>query len=106
MFTAPIEYTSGNETLEGFLAYDEKQKMPRPAILIMPDWMGIGQFTKNKAEELAQQGYVAFVADMYGKGIRPKNTEEAGKLIEKYLNDRPLMRAHIRAAFDKVISLE
>ncbi len=33
---------------------------------------------------LAQLGYVAFCADIYGKDSRPKNVQEAGALAGKY----------------------
>jgi len=33
--------------------------------------------TKQRAEMLAKDGCVAFAADIYGKGIRPTNGQEA-----------------------------
>ena len=36
-----------------------------------------------RSEQLAKLGYVAFAADIYGKGIRPKMLKEAGKLAGK-----------------------
>ena len=47
---------------------------------------------------LAQLGYVAFCADIYGKGVRPKNAAEAGALAGKYKSDRQLLRARVNAA--------
>ena len=49
---------------------------------------------------LAQLGYVAFCADIYGKGARPQTTQEAGALAGKYKNDRPLLRARVNAGLD------
>src|SRR5207245_2505375 len=69
------------------------------------DWMGPGKFAKDKAEELAKQGYVAFAVDVYGKGVRPKNTEEAAKAATKFKDDRKLLRERIRAGFDKLASM-
>lgn len=104
--TADVEYTSTDGALmQGYVVYDDAKKSPRPGIIIVHDWMGLGQYDKNKAEQLAKEGYVAFAADIYGKGIRPANADEAGKLATKYKNDRTLLRAHIRAAYDKLESM-
>jgi dienelactone hydrolase len=47
---------------------------------------------------LAQMGYVAFCADVYGKGVRASTNEEAGKLAGSYKADRPLLRRRVEAA--------
>ena len=99
--TENVEYKSTDGSImEGYLAYDDTIKSPRPGIIIVHDWMGLGDFQKAKAQELAKQGYVAFAADIYGKGIRPANADEAGKLATKYKSDRGLLRSHIIAAYD------
>ena len=45
----------------------------------------------------ARMGYVAFAADMYGKGVVPQTVPEMQELSRLYGNDRPLMRARARA---------
>src|SRR5689334_16047489 len=83
--TQDVEYSSNGVTMVGYLAYDaSKNTVSRPAILIVHDWMGLGQFSKDKAEKLARLGYVAFAADIYGKDVRPKTPKEAGELAGKY----------------------
>jgi len=104
--TEYVTYSAGDVTMEGYMAYDDAIKTSQPGILIVHDWMGLGQFAKDKAEQLAKQGYVAFAADVYGKGIRPQNAAEAGQLATKYKGNRPLLRSHIRAAYDKLTGFE
>ena len=41
---------------------------------------GMSPKTLALAEMWAKLGYVAFAADIYGKGVRPKDHEEAGKV--------------------------
>jgi dienelactone hydrolase len=53
-----------------------------------------------RADMLARLGYVAFAADIYGKGIRPKNVQEATQESSKYKNDRPLLRERVRAGLN------
>jgi dienelactone hydrolase len=62
--------------------------------------MGLTDYEKKRAEMLAQLGYVAFCADIYGKGVRPQNTAEAGAQAGKYKNDRQLLRARVNAGLD------
>ncbi|MBR7512998.1 dienelactone hydrolase family protein, partial [Mycobacterium tuberculosis] len=47
----------------------------------------------EKAKQLAGDDYVVLVADVYGKGVRPKTDAEAGPVATKLRNDRPLLRA-------------
>jgi dienelactone hydrolase len=64
--------------------------------------MGLTDYEKRRAEQLAQLGYVAFCADVYGKGIRPKDRQEAGVEATKYKADRALLRARVNAALDEL----
>jgi dienelactone hydrolase len=43
-------------------------------------------------------GYVVFAADIFGKGVRADNPEDASALAAKYKNDRPLLRGRVNAA--------
>jgi dienelactone hydrolase len=104
--TEKITYNAGVDKMVGLIAYDDAQTTPRPGILVVHDWMGLGTFTEEKAKQLAAQGYVAFAVDIYGEGIRPKNTQEAGEMATHYKNNRSLLRAHIGAAFDKFSTLK
>jgi dienelactone hydrolase len=98
--TQTVEYKQGDTTLEGFVAYDDAIKGPRPGILVVHQWLGLTDYEKHRAEMLAQLGYVAFCADIYGKGVRPQNTQEAGAQAGKYKTDRQLLRARVSAGLD------
>lgn len=92
-----VTYEHEGTTLEGFLAYDDAVEGSRPGVLIVHQWMGLTDNERMRAEMLAQMGYVAFAADIYGKGIRPANQEEAGAEAGKYYSDRPLLRRRVAA---------
>ena len=98
--TEVIEYKQGDAVLEGYLAYDDAVKGKRPSVLIVHEWMGVNPYVKKRAEQLAKLGYVAFAADIYGKGVRPKNSDEAAAESKKYKTDRQLMRARVNAGLD------
>ena len=93
-----VEYKQGDVVLEGYLAYDDAAKGKRPGVLVAHAWMGLDDNAKKRADMLAQLGYVAFAADIYGKGVRPKNRDEAAAQAGKYKTDRALLRARVNAA--------
>jgi len=95
--TKTVEYKQGDTTLEGVLVYDDAVKGKRPGVLIVHQWLGITEYEKTRATMLAKLGYVAFCADIYGKGVRPKDTKEAGVEATKYKTDRALLRARVNA---------
>ncbi len=98
--TKVVEYTQGSTPLQGFMAWDDAVHGRRPGVLIAHDWMGVGPFVEGRARELAKLGYVAFCADIYGKGVRPANAEQAAKTAAIFKGDRPLTRARVVAALD------
>jgi dienelactone hydrolase len=69
-------------------------------VLIAYQWRGLTDYEKMRAEMLARLGYVALCADVYGKGVRADDPEVASALVDKYKNDRKLLRARINAALD------
>ena len=95
-----VEYREGGTVLQGYLAYDDAAKIPSPGVLVVHEWKGLGTYAKRRAEQLAKLGYVAFAADMYGKGVYAKDHEAAAALSGVYRNDRQLMRSRILAALD------
>jgi dienelactone hydrolase len=98
--TETVVYRDGDATLEGWLAYDTDISGPRPGVLVLHQWMGITDYEKKRAEMLAKLGYTVFAADIYGKGVRPKDTSEAGSLAGKYKGDRQLLRSRANAALN------
>jgi dienelactone hydrolase len=100
--TKVIEYKQGETILEGYLAWDDAKSVRRPGVLIVHEWTGINDHMKQRAEMLAKLGYVAFAADIYGKGVRPSAQPDAAKTAGIYKNDRALMRARARAGLEEL----
>ena len=95
--TGSVEYRQGNTRLVGYLAFPKDVTGPLPGILVVHEWMGLNDYAKHRADQLAELGYIAFAADIYGDGKIAANREEAGKLAGSYKNDRPLLRARVAA---------
>ena len=100
--TKPVEYKEGATALEGYLAVPQDVKGKAPAVLIIHDWMGVAKYSMGRADQLAKLGYVAMVADIYGKGVRPDGPPAAAKLAGTYKGDRPLFRKRLVAALDQL----
>jgi len=100
--TQLVEYAQGDAVLEGYLAYDDAIKGVRPGVLVVHEWWGINEYARKRTEQLAQLGYVALAADIYGKGNRAKTPQEAMALTGRYLggSDRNLVRARVNAGLD------
>jgi dienelactone hydrolase len=96
--TRSVEYRQGDTVLEGYLAFDASSTAKRPGVLVVHEWTGINPYTRRRVEQLAGLGYVAFAADIYGKGVRPATREEAAATAGKYKADRALLRARVQAA--------
>ncbi len=102
--TETVDYQQGGTTLEGYLAYDDSISGKRPGVLIVHQWQGITDYEKMRAKMLAEMGYVAFCADIYGKDSRPQSLQEAGALAGKFKGDRQLLRARVNAGLDQLKS--
>lgn len=97
-----VEYKQGDTTLEGVLVWDDTVSGPRPGVLVVHQWLGLTDYEKHRAAMLAQLGYVAFCADIYGKDARPKNVAEAGAESTKYKSDRALLRERVNAGLEQL----
>jgi len=102
----PVEYKQGDTVLEGWSVYDNAIQGKRPAVLVVHQWKGLGDYEKKRAEMLARLGYNVFAVDIYGKGVRPQSPQAAGAEAGKYKNDRALLRTRVRAGLDVLANHE
>jgi dienelactone hydrolase len=75
-----IKYKSGDVECQGYLAWDDEVKGPRPGVLVVHEWWGLNDYARKRADQLAKLGYVAFAADMYGQGKTTTHPKEAGEM--------------------------
>lgn len=101
--TKTVAYKQGGAHLKGYLAYDDARRGARPGVVVFPEWWGLNEYPKQRAEQLAQLGYVAFVADMYGDGQTTTDPKKAGELAGQFYG-KPLMAERARAALDQLLA--
>lgn len=90
--TRKIAYQHAGQTYEGMLAWDDAASGPRPGVAVAHTWAGRSEFEEGKAIELAENGYVGFAVDVFGKGVRGEGTEQCQGLIAPLLEDRALLQ--------------
>jgi dienelactone hydrolase len=96
-----IAYTDGNTALAGLLYRPSGQ--PRAAILVYPTIMNQSGVVLDKAVSLAEHGYLAFVADFYGRN--PKTFEESREFAAEIRPQPQDFRRRLRQAIHALVSL-
>jgi dienelactone hydrolase len=102
--TEAVEYEADGVKLKGFVAYDDANKDKKPGVLVFPEWWGLNDYAKDRAEQLAGMGYVAFAADLYGGGkvIDTAHPEDALKSVTTLRRNQAAWRARAAAALKQL----
>jgi len=100
MAVESIFYSVSGISCRGALVWDEGAKAPRPLLLMAPNWRGVVKPAIETGQMLAQQGYVVFVADMFGEGNGPVGTEDPMEFLRPFTSDVPGMRRRIAAGLE------
>ena len=92
-----VSYPSGSETVQGYLASPSGASASaaspssgkKPALVVIHEWWGLNDWTKKKADEFAQKGYVALAPDLY-RGKVTSDPDVAHQLMRGMPDDRAL----------------
>lgn len=93
-----VQYKDGDVVMKGYLAYDDTVKGKRPGVLVVHEWWGHNDYTRQRARMLAELGYTALAVDMYGDGRTADHPETAGKFSGEIRKNMPAMQARFNAA--------
>lgn len=100
--TQEIEYSVQGQTHTGYMAWDDSLSGERPGVLVVHEWWGHGEFSRNQAEKLAEEGYTALALDMYGEGKHADHPEQAKEFMEQASSNMDLMQARFRTAMQQL----
>lgn len=78
-----VNYKDGDLELKGYLYWDDAFTGPRPGVLVLHEWWGLNDYAKLRAEMLAESGYVAFAADLYGDAKMTRHADEAKSWMQQ-----------------------
>jgi len=99
-----IDYKAGETTLKGYLFYDENKTEKSPGIIVVHEWWGNNAYNQKRARMLAELGYTAFAADMYGNGLVFDNPGDSEKNAGVIYADMGLLKERITAAYDILVN--
>jgi dienelactone hydrolase len=100
MAVESIFYSVSGISCRGALIWDEGIRAIRPLLLMAPNWRGVIKPAIETGQMLAHEGYVVFVADMFGEGNGPVGTEAPMEFLRPFMTDVPGMRRRIAAGLD------
>ena len=97
-----VNYEHDGTKLTGYLYYDDAATEKRPGVMVVHEWWGLNDYAKKRAEMLAELGYVAFAADMYGDGKVTDKPAQAKEWMSETTADVEAWRATALAGLEQL----
>lgn len=98
----PVHYEYDGTQLTGYLYYDDTITEKRPGVMVVHEWWGLNDYAKHRAGMLAELGYVAFAADMYGDGKVTDKPEQAKEWMTEITSDVDAWRGTALAGLEQL----
>ena len=94
-----IAYFDGDQRCLGVLELPDPARFPgpRPGVAAVHEAWGLGAQVQRRAKMLAELGYVALAADIFGDRHIPADPPEAFKIIGDFAADTAALRARAGA---------
>lgn len=93
-----VTYAVDGMKMKSYFAYDARVQGQRPAILVIPEWWGLNDYARKRAQMIAGLGYAALAVDMYGEGKVAGNPAEAAQASSAVMKNFDVGRARFLAA--------
>jgi dienelactone hydrolase len=95
-----ITYESDSTLMKGYIAYNRALDNKRPGVIVVHEWWGHDEFARQKADELAELGYVALAVDMYGQGKQAEHPDEAMEFSSNVMKNFETAKQRFMAAVE------
>jgi len=95
-----VSYATDSTEMKGYIVYDESIEGKRPGILVVHEWWGHNEYTRERAKMLAELGYTALAIDMYGDGKQAEHPEDAGKFMNQVMSNMDEAKARFMKAME------
>lgn len=93
-----VTYITDTTQMKGYIAYDKNITTKRPGIIVVHEWWGHNDYTRERANMLAELGYTAIAIDMYGDGKQALHPQDAGKFSGMVMKNIDVAKARFDAA--------
>lgn len=102
-----VTYDGPGGPFEGLAVCDTEWSAPRPGVMLFPNVLGPKEMDFANAERLAERGYAAFVADVYGKGNRAtREDDDPARFMNAMNADRGLLKDRLLFSLETLKGLE
>jgi dienelactone hydrolase len=105
MHVTDVDYRADEVNLRGYLVDGESGGGRRPGVLVFHEGLGLGDFALTRARRLAELGYVALAADMFGDRRQARNLQQVATLVGGMRNQPEMLRRRGRAALATLAAL-
>jgi len=95
-----ISYSTDSTTMNGYIAYNKNAEEKMPGILVVHEWWGHNDYARQRADMLAELGYVALAVDMYGDGQKAGHPEDAQKFAMSVMGNFDAAKARFSKAIE------
>ncbi len=95
-----VTYSSDTVEMKGYFSYDANNTSKRPGVLVIHEWWGHNEYARERADMLAELGYVALAVDMYGDGKVAEHPDDAGKFAGMVMSNIDASKAKFESALE------
>jgi len=97
-----VNYQIEGTQYEGYIYHNEAQKGKRPAILVVHEWWGLNDYSRSRAKELAELGYISMAVDMFGNGKTAEDPASAQTLATPFYKNPSLAKKLLDPAIELI----
>ncbi len=97
-----VSYSLDGKTFKGYIVYDSGKQDKRPGVLVVHEWWGLNEYSRSRARQLAEMGYIAMAVDMFGDGKTGDDPKSAEELATPFYKDPTLAKTRLDAALNKL----
>lgn len=101
-----ISYQIDGTLYDGYVYYNQEQKGKRPGILVVHEWWGLNDYSRRRAKQLAQLGYISMAVDVFGNGKNAEDPGGAQNLASPFYKDPTLCKKLLDPAIDLIKTYE
>lgn len=95
-----VNYQISGTNYVGYVYYNGEQNGERPGILVVHEWWGLNDYSRNRARQLAELGYIAMAVDMYGNEKTAEDPAGAQELATPFYKDPSLAKTRLDPAIE------
>lgn len=104
MHSEVLKYEVNGRNMESVLYFDETKTGKRPAVLLFPEGFGLSPHAKEKAQRLAQLGYVVLASDLFGEGKMVDTVDEVMAFVADLTSDSRKIRGFAQAGLKALLA--